>query len=99
MHDFSHKREPLAVAVFAFDVISRPTQHVFFAAGLLAAAWKWKADLRPRQAKFTWAAAALLLACPVLPRFGTPMMVQALLVFLAEWGFLITWVTMIFNGP
>ena len=80
-------------------MISQPTQHLLFVAVLLGAAWKWKADLRPTQAKYAKAAAALLLAANVLPLVGTSMVVQAAVVFLAEWGLLITWATMIFNVP
>ena len=84
-------------AVFFFDVITHSAQHLAFVAVLLAAAWKWKADLRPTQAKYATAATALMLASNVLVLSSTPMRIQAAVVFLAEWGLLITWATMIFN--
>jgi hypothetical protein len=85
--------------IFLYDVITQPARHLLFVTVLLGAAWKWKADLRPTQAKFAQAAAALIVASAALPLLGTSMVIQAAVVFLAEWGLLITWATMIFNAP
>lgn len=67
-------------AVFFFDVISRPTQHLLFVSLLLGAAWKWKADLRPAQARYARASAALMLGSTLLPILHVPMLVQACVV-------------------
>ena len=87
--------------IFFYDVITQPAQHLLSVTVLLGAAWKWKADLSPTQTKYAQAATAFMLAANVLPLFGISMVVQAAVVFLAEWGLLVTWATMIFkfNNP